>query len=132
MDNINFSFRGIQDLCQVYYRDILERKDIRRVLISRRIRFINPMGKFDYAYFGDYYFNGDVMMFITKDEDYVAYHKPDQLSHTLWSTVPVIFAGVDTRMKDDKGREIFTGVMLSLMSTTHQLSDTLAMPIFLG
>jgi hypothetical protein len=109
MEKINFSFRGIQNMCRTYYRDILERKDIRRFLLSRRVRFINPMGKFDYAYFGDYYFNGDVMMLITKDIKYVAYHKPDQLSHTLWSTVPVIFAGVDTRMKDDKGREIFTG-----------------------
>lgn len=109
MDNINYSFRGIKNLCRVYYRDILERKNIRRVLLSRRVRFINPMGKFDYAYFGDFYFDGDVMMLITKDIDYVAYHKPDQLSDTLWSTVPVIFAGVDTRVKDDMGREIFTG-----------------------
>lgn len=109
MGNINFSFRGIQDLCKAHYRDILERKDIRSVLLSRQVRFINPNGKFDYVYFGDFYFNGDVMMLITKEKDYVAYHKPDQLSHTLWSTVPVIFAGVDTRLTDDMGHKIFTG-----------------------
>ena len=50
MDNVNFSFRGIQDLCRVYYRDIIERKDIKHFLLSRRVRFINPMGRFDYVY----------------------------------------------------------------------------------
>jgi len=109
MDKVNFSFRGIQDMCRIHYRDIMERKDIKRFLLSRRVRFINPWGKFDYAYFGDFYFDGDVMMLITKDEDYVPYHKNDQLSHTLLSTVPVIFAGVDTWLKDDMDREIFTG-----------------------
>lgn len=118
MEKINFSFRGIQDLCRVYFRDILERKDVKRVLLSRRVRFINPMGKFDYAYFGDYYFNGDVMMLITKDMEYVSYHKPDKLSHTLWSTVPVIFAGVDTRIKDDKGHEVFTGDVVTYENHT--------------
>jgi hypothetical protein len=31
------------------------------------------------------------------------------LSHTLWSTVPVIYAGIDTRILDDCNRSIFTG-----------------------
>ena len=118
MDNVIFSFRGIQDLCRVYYRDIIERKDIKHFLLSRRVRFINPMGRFDYAYFGDYYFNGDVMMLITKDRNYTPYHKPDQMSHTLWSTVPVIFAGVETRLKDDMGQVIFTGDVVTYQGYT--------------
>lgn len=118
MEKVNFSFRGIQDMCSIHYRDIMERKDIKKFLLSRRVRFINPWGKFDYAYFGDYYFNGDVMMLITKDSDYTPYHKNDQLAHTLWSTVPVIFAGVDTRIEDDYGREIFTGDVVSYQGYT--------------
>ncbi len=118
MERVNFSFRGIQDMCRIHYRDIMERKDVKSVLLSRSVRFINPMGKFDYAYFGDFYFDGDVMMLITRDRDYTPYHKNDQLAHTLWSTVPVIFAGVDTRLKDDLGREIFTGDVVTYQGCT--------------
>ena len=118
MDKVNFSFRGIQDLCSMHYRDIMERKDVKRFLQSRRVRFISPWGKFDYAYFGDFYFKGDVMMLITKSSDYTPYHKNDQLAHTLCSTVPVIFAGVETRMKDDLGYEIFTGDVVSYQGYT--------------
>ena len=118
MDKVNFSFRGIQDLCRIYYRDIIERRNIKRFLLSRRVRFINPWGKFDYAYFGDFYFDGDVMMLITKDKDYVPYHKNDQLAHTLLSTIPVIFAGVETKLKDDMGREIFTGDVVTYQGYT--------------
>ena len=118
MDQLNLSFLGILDMCSMHYRDIMERKDIKRLLQSRRVRFINPMGKFDYAYFGDFYFNMDRMMLITKNRDYVPYHKPDQLAHTLWSTVPVIFAGVETRMRDDEGRDIFTGDVVTYQRWT--------------
>ncbi len=118
MDQLNLSFLGILDMCSMHYREIMERKDIKRLLQSRRVRYINPMGKFDYAYFGDFYFNMDRMMLITKNRDYVPYHKPDQLAHTLWSTVPVIFAGVETRMKDDEGREIFTGDVVTYQRWT--------------
>lgn len=118
MENNKFSFRGIQDLCNIHLHDILERKDLRVVLLGRRVRFINPTGKFDYTYFGDFYFDGDVMMFITKDKNYVSYHKPDKLKHTLWSTVPVIFAGVDTGFKDDMRREIFTGDVVTYQHYT--------------
>ena len=118
MDKVNLSFHGIQDLCSIHYRDIMEHKDVKRFLLSRRVRFINPWGKFDYAYFGDFYFKGDVMMLITKDKDYTPYHKNDQMANTLWSTVPIIFAGVDTRIIDDLGREIFTGDVVSYQGYT--------------
>ena len=113
-----FSFRGIQDLCRMHFNEIKERKELKTILESRRVRFINPVGEFDYTYFGDFYFVGDVMMLITKDKNYTIYHKPDQLSNTLWSTVPVIFAGVDTRCKDDVGREIFTGDVVTYQNYT--------------
>ena len=56
------------------------------------------------------------MMLITKDSDYTPYHKNDQLAHTLWSTVPVIFAGVDTGIKDDLWRDIYTGDVVSKLT----------------
>ena len=51
-----YSFRGIQDLCREHHREIrmsLDRDSLKTVLDNRRVRFINPLGKFDYAYFGD-------------------------------------------------------------------------------
>ena len=113
-----FTFRGIQDLCRQYFSEIKERKDLKAVLQGRRVRFINPIGKFDFTYFGYFYFVGDVMMLITDSKNYAIYHKPDQLSGTLWSTVPVIFAGIDTRCKDDVGCEIFTGDVVTYQNYT--------------
>ena len=118
MERVNFSFCGILDMCSLHYRDIMERKDVKKFLLNRKVRFINPWGEFDYAYFGDFYFKGNVMMLITKDSDYTPYHKNDQLAHTLWSTVPVIFAGVDTGIKDDLWRDIYTGDVVSYQGYT--------------
>ena len=106
-----YSFRGIQDLCRKYHRQIVaspDKNNLKSVLDGRRVRFINPLGEFDYAYFGEFTFDGDVMILLTKDHKYTKFHKPLHLS-TLWSMVPVIFAGVDTRFKDDQYQEIFTG-----------------------
>lgn len=109
MNSHKFSFSGIYDLCRCHYEDIIMRKPLKNVLDNRRVRFVNPKGRFDYCYFGDFYFgSGSVMMLITNDPAYVYYHHPDQLSNTLWSTIPVIFAGVETGVKDDAGNMIFT------------------------
>lgn len=109
METPRYSFNAIYDLCCCHYEDILIRKPLKHVLDNRRVRFINPRGRFDYCYFGDFYFSsGNVMMFITNSLDYVRYHRPDQLSNTLWSTVPVIFAGVETNVCDNNGNAIFT------------------------
>lgn len=109
METQRYSFNAIYDLCRCHYEDILMRKPLKHILDNRRVRFINPRGKLDYCYFGDFYFSsGNVMMFITSSLDYVRYHRPDQLSNTLWSTVPVIFAGVETNVCDDNGNAIFT------------------------
>ena len=118
MERVNFSFRGIQDLCSHHYRDIMERRDVKKFFLNRKVRFINPWGEFDYADFGDFYFKGDVMMLITKDGNYTPYHKNDQLAHTLWSTVPVIFAGVDTGIKDNNWRDIYTGDVVTYQGYT--------------
>lgn len=115
-----FSFLGIKELCEKYQDEILslDNKDLKKVLESRRVRFIDPLGNFEYAYFGDFYFDGDVMMLITKEMEYNSFHKPGELSDTLWSTVPVIFAGVDTRYRDDHYQDIFTGDVVSYLGYT--------------
>lgn len=109
MNTHRLSFDGIYDLCQRHYEDIILHKPLKHVLNNRRVRFVNPKGRFDYCYFGDFYFgSNNVMMLITNDSSYVCYHRPDQLSNTLWSTIPVIFAGVETGVRDDAGNMIFT------------------------
>lgn len=115
-----FSFRGIQELYQRHKRDIymsLDRETLKSVLDNRRVRFINPLGEFDYTYFGEFTFDGDVMILLTKDHKYTKFHKALNLS-TLWSQVPVIFAGVDTRYRDDQNQEIFTGDVVSYKGYT--------------
>lgn len=110
MYNNKFSFLGIFDLTRQYWQDIMDRKPLSHIVGGRKIRFITPDGKFDYTTFGHFYFpSQEKMMLITKDRAYTKYHHPDQLSNTLWSTVPVIFAGISTGIRDDKGREIYTG-----------------------
>ena len=60
------------------------------VLENHRVRFLNQEGRFDYAYFGDFFFRSmGVMMLITKESEYTHYHTSDCLGDTLWSTVPV-------------------------------------------
>ena len=115
-----YSFRGIPDLCRKYHRQIVaspDKNNLKSVLDGRRVRFINPLGEFDYAYFSEFTFDGDVMILLTKDHKYTKFHKPLHLS-TLWSMVPVIFAGVDTRFKDDLNQEIFTGDVVSYKGYT--------------
>ena len=115
-----FSFRGIQDLCRKYSRDLylsMDRDKLKAVLEYRRVRFVNPLGKFDYAYFGEFTFDGDVMILWTKKMEYTRFHKPLH-TFTLWSQVPVIFAGVDTRYRDDQNQEIFTGDVVSYKGYT--------------
>ena len=125
MEHNKFSLEGIFDLCQQYRNDIYERKDLKHVLNRRKVRFINPEGKFDYAYFGDFYFKSmERMMLVTKNRAYTRYHQCDQMGNSLWSTVPVIFAGVQTGYRDDTGREIYTGDIASVKGENGELGFT--------
>lgn len=125
MEHNKFSLEGIFDLCQQYRNDIYERKDLKHVLNRRKVRFINPEGKFDYAYFGDFYFKSmERMMLVTKNRAYTRYHQCDQMENSLWSTVPVIFAGVQTGYRDDTGREIYTGDIASVKGENGELGFT--------
>ena len=121
MDYNKFSFRGIQDLCRIHHREIqlsLDRDKLKAVLENRRVRFVSPLGYFDYAYFGEFTFDSDVMILWTKKSEYTRFHKSSLSSNTLWSLVPVIYAGVDTRYKDDQNQDIFTGDVVSCKGYT--------------
>ena len=108
------SLLGIFNMVRENMSHIYARENLEHIYANRKFRFINPEGKFDYTTFGNFYFTSpDRMMLITKDRAYTKYHKNDQMSGTLWSTVPVIFAGISTGYKDDTGREIFTGDIVS-------------------
>lgn len=123
-----FSYQGIYELCKIHYEDIISRKKLDYILEHRKVRFIDPIGLFGYTEFGNFYFDGSgVMLLITNDLKYTPYHKPDQMSNTLWSTVPVIFAGVDTKFKDNRMQNIFTGDVVSYKGYTsfvRHLSST--------
>jgi len=115
-----FSFRGIQDLCREHHRKImmsLDRESLKAILDNRRVRFVNPLGNFDYAYFGEFTFDGDVMILWTNKMEYTRFHKPLD-TFSLWSQVPIVFAGVDTRYRDDQNQEIFTGDVVSYKGYT--------------
>ena len=117
----DFSYRGISQLCSCHLEEIIEKHsrphdsdtsfdDFYRLLEYREVRFIDPLGRFQYTKFGHFYFDKKgVMMLITDNWDYTRFHRPGKLSHTLWSTVPVIFAGIETRIIDDCNQPIFTG-----------------------
>lgn len=120
MEENIFSYRGLRQLCRAHLDEIIEfysqfhysyaETGLEGLLEHRQVRFINRKGRFEYTKFGHFYFDEEgVMMLITDEKDYTHYHRPGILSNTLWSTVPVIFAGVDTRYKDDCNQPIFTG-----------------------
>ena len=68
MNTHQFSYQGVFDLERKHHEDILNRKPLKHLLEDRKIRFVNPMGRFDFCYFGDFYFDtGNVMMLITND-----------------------------------------------------------------
>lgn len=119
------NFMAIVDACKEFLPEIRARyrlesggslRDInfKGVLENHRVRFLNQEGKFDYAYFGEFFFRSmGVMMLVTKESEYTHYHTPDCLSDTLWSTVPVFYAGIETGVRDDTGKMIHTGDILT-------------------
>ncbi len=118
METRLFSYHDILNLCRQHEEEILSQHKapynmhnrLSGLLMHRKVRFINPMGQFDYTEFGHFYFDSmGVMMLITIEKKYTPYHRPDLLLDSLWSTVPVIYAGVDTRCDDDCRQRIFTG-----------------------
>ena len=109
------NYETLVELCKEYKEDIKSRKKLTGVLGNRKIRYVDQEGRFRYTQFGDFYFTSmGVMMLITTDKDLTWYHMPDEMCGTLYSTVPVFFAGFETGFKDDAGRDIYTGDVVRL------------------
>ena len=119
--NERLNYESLLELCREYKDDIKARKKLPGVLGNRKVRYIDQEGHFGYTQFGDFYFTSmGVMMLITTDNDLTWYHMPDEMCGTLYSTVPVFYAGIETGFKDDLRREIYTGDVVKL---TRQYGD---------
>ena len=113
--NERLNYESLVELCKEYKEDIKARTKLTGVLGNRKVRYVDQEGRFGYTQFGDFYFTSmGVMMLITTDRDLTWYHRPDEMSDTLYSTVPVIFAGFETGFKDDARRNIYTGDIVKL------------------
>lgn len=113
--NERLNYESLVELCKEYKEDIKARKKLTGVLGNRKVRYVDQEGRFGYTQFGDFYFTSmGVMMLITTDKDLTWYHMPDEMCGTLYSTVPVFFAGFETGFKDNTGRDIYTGDVVRL------------------
>lgn len=83
-----------------------------------RVRIVTPNNKFTYTRFGCFFFVGDEMYIISEDKQYSKYHNPEVhktdsrlevLDDSTTYTVPVLFAGIYTGIKDRNDKQIFTG-----------------------
>lgn len=93
----NFNYEDICRLCREHYQEIVERKNLSYILQNRKVRYIDPEGRFDYTTFGNFYVTSrNVMMLVTREPFIARYHRPDSMRDSLWSAVPVLFAGVET------------------------------------
>lgn len=121
MDAIhNYCFEDLVQLCRDHYHEIEERKELSYLLQNKKVRYIDQEGHFGYTTFGNFYFTTrDAMMLVTKEYPMTFYHQPDSMRESLWSTVPVLFAGIETGMKDCKGREIYSCDVLSVTEPTQ-------------
>lgn len=112
----NYRFENLVELCREHYQEIADRKPIAYLLQDKQVRYITPEGRFGYAKFGDFYFTRrNTMMLVTKELPIARYHKPDSMSDSLWSTVPVLFAGIETGMRDCHGQMIYSGDVLDVL-----------------
>ena len=97
----NFNYEDICRLCREHYQEIVERKNLSYILQNRKVRYIDPEGRFDYTTFGNFYVTSrNVMMLVTREPFIARYHRPDSMRDSLWSAVPVLFAGVETGGRD--------------------------------
>lgn len=101
------TLHGLMQLCLDHMNEIREHKELGYVLKNSKVRYISPTGQFEYTTFGHFYFNSmGVMMLITRRK-YTEYRIMDE-PMGYWSTVPVIFAGIDTGFKYDNREPIFS------------------------
>lgn len=112
------NLESIKEFCNSHLFDISTGKLITENH-SVKVRFIDPNKRnFGYTGLGRFFFVDDCMYIITSDKNYEADHNPDILGfyeeleflrNPDVFIIRVIFAGVYTGFRDDKGTRIFTG-----------------------
>ena len=112
-----FDKTDIQALCAELFEEI-KTGNIPEEYKHITVRFIDINCKFDYAKFGDFIFNRDRFILITRDERYKEYHNKsfnkDCVGYQIRTSsdyyfVEAMFAGVFTERVDCNGKPIFTG-----------------------
>lgn len=109
----------LRHLCQKYRHKIGSGKN--NSLPSIKVRYVSEDKKFDYAYFGDFFFFGEDFYVWESDEKYAEDHNQDVVQAIFDSPCSgrgyarrVIFAGVMTDFKDSNGENIYTGDVIEI------------------
>ncbi|RTZ02329.1 hypothetical protein EKL98_08665 [Flavobacterium bomense] len=116
------NLKSIKEFCYSHLLDIVT-GILKTENHSVKVRFIDPTKRnFEYTSLGLFFFVDDCMYIITTDKKYEAEHNPDILGfyeeleflrNPDVFIIRVIFAGVYTGFRDDKGTRIFTGDAVS-------------------
>lgn len=106
-------------LCQKYRHDIATGTN--KFLPGIKVRYVAANKKFDYAYFGDFFFFGDDFYVWEKDDKYAEDHNQDVVMAVFEDECKgrgyarrVLFAGVMTPFKDCNGENIYTGDVIQI------------------
>ena len=88
----------------------------------KKIRFINSENKFDYAKYGDYFFNNKRLYVITDRIGYTKYNIKKSINDLFYKNIideskfviEVKYAGFNIGRKDDFGENIYFGDILKI------------------
>lgn len=112
---IEINYQSIRAACASYEDDIKAGKKVDDVLGGRRVRYVDQDGHFGYARFGEFYFDWGAMMLYPKDLEYAVRHGAGVSDDPSRGAVPVMYAGVESDYKDDGGRTVFTGDIVTVV-----------------
>lgn len=117
--------RGKNQVVTEYYKQAVIEVSKMKEIVSypedikdMSVRIITPNNEFAYTRFGHFFFVGDSMYLISQDNKYAKFHSPEVhkcgsrlevLDDSTTYTLPVLFAGIYTGVKDINDEPIFTG-----------------------
>ena len=91
-----------------------------------KTRYVVEQGKFDYKYFGDFFFFDDDLYVWDKDDKWAEDHNQDVVEGVFGDECEsrgyahrAIFAGVETEFKDCNGERIYTGDVIEVVQNEH-------------
>lgn len=123
---------GLKRLCRKYLYEIGAGYTNRLPRIY--VRYVAECGKFGYARFGNFFFNGDEFYVWLTDDSRADGHDQAVVLDTFGDecdgrgyACKAIFAGVRTRFKDTTGDNIYTGDVLNVSEHGHRRSYVLAL-----